>query len=270
MLVTVTSFGKAQAEKGHFFLWQLLWLYISIEGHCQSFWELRFARSLWQVHIYALGKGTNYKMQYLKHHQVWILKILEVWTQEPSGIWVSLCLPQGYSSPFSSSFASLGQTVLQSPVRSWKDDILETVCIANKAVKQAIENEKAVERKQRTDFAKFWKSVARGCSQQADGTRIVFDRVCIQWRDRTCLKDLQTLYDIGSASNASANNKLIDVHDWSMNFSMICMIQFQVRTDFLAWGACGGRVCEPAGDDIKCSPEILGSVLMSLWQDLWK
>jgi len=119
-------------------------------------------------------------MQYLKHHQVWILKILEVWTQEPSGIWVSLCLPQGYSSPFSSSFASLGQTVLQSPVRSWKDDILETVCIANKAVKQAIENEKAVERKQRTDFAKFWKSVARGCSQQADGTRIVFDRVCIQ------------------------------------------------------------------------------------------
>ena len=71
-------------------------------------------------------------------------------------------------------------TVLQSPVRSWKDDILETVCIANKAVKQAIENGKAVERKQRTDFAKFWKSVARGCSQQADGTRIVFDRVCIQ------------------------------------------------------------------------------------------
>ena len=64
-------------------------------------------------------------------------------------------------------------TVLQSPVRSWKYEILETVCIANKVVKHAIEHWKALERKQRTDFAKFWKSVARGCFQQADGTIIV-------------------------------------------------------------------------------------------------
>ncbi len=85
----------------------------SLESCCyHSFWELRFACSLWQfwqVHIYALGKGTNYKMQYLKHHQARILKILKVSTHEPSGIWVSLCLPQGLSdSPFS-SFTSLGQ-----------------------------------------------------------------------------------------------------------------------------------------------------------------
>ncbi|CAJ1340205.1 unnamed protein product, partial [Effrenium voratum] len=32
-----------------------------------------------EVHIYSLGKGANYKMQYLKHHQVKVLPVLRMW-----------------------------------------------------------------------------------------------------------------------------------------------------------------------------------------------
>ena len=173
MLVTVTSFGNAQAEKGHFFLCMISLSKLLRASFCTF--------SLTGAHL-CIGEG----------HQ-----LQDAISETPSGV-----DSQNSRGMDAGSFGYLGIplspsrlllalffiirftwsdcTVLQSPVRSWKDDILETVCIANKAVKQAIENGKAVERKQRTDFAKFWKSVARGCSQQADGTRIVFDRVCIQ------------------------------------------------------------------------------------------